>query len=179
MKALVLIDIQMDYFSGGKMELVGTAEALGNAKKMLEKFRVEKLPVIHVQHISMQEGAPFFVPDTEGVKIHPDLTPVAGESLVIKHYPSSFFQTNLAEIIEEKGITELVVVGMMTHMCIDTTVRAAKDHGILVTLISDGCATRDLVFEGETIPAAWVQKSFMASLCGTFAQVVKAEEFEG
>ena len=105
MKALVLIDIQMDYFPGGKMELVGTAEALGNAKKMLEKFRVEKLPVIHVQHISMQEGAPFFVPDTEGVKIHPDLTPVAGESLVIKHYPSSFFQTNLAEIIEEKGIT--------------------------------------------------------------------------
>lgn len=177
MKALLLVDIQMDYFPGGKMELVGATEALGNAKKMLTRFRDEKLPVIHVQHVAMQEGAPFFTPNTEGVAIHPDLAPAAGESLVVKHFPSSFFQTNLAEIIEEMGITELVVVGMMTHMCIDTTVRAAKDYGLLVTLISDACATRDLVFEGETIPAAWVQKSFMAGLCGTFAQVIKAEEY--
>ena len=178
MKALLLIDIQNDYFPGGKFELTGASTALKNAKLILEQFRQAKLPIIHVQHINIRENASFFIPNTEGVNIHPELTPLADETLMIKHFPNSFFQTSLQQQLCEKQITELVVVGMMSHMCIDTTVRAAKDHGLSVTLLSDACATRDLNFEGEIIPAAWVQKSFMAALNGMFAQVIKTENYK-
>ena len=177
MKALLLIDIQNDYFPDGRFELTGALEALSNTKVILEKFRQEKLPIIHVQHINIRENATFFIPETKGANIHPDLTPLEGEELIIKHFPNSFFQTALLQHLQEQQITELVVVGMMSHMCVDTTVRAAKDYGLVVTLLSDACATRDLNHDGEIIPAQWVQKSFMAALNGTFANVIKTEEY--
>ena len=66
---------------------------------------------------------------------------------------------------------------MMTHMCIDTTVRAAKDLGLSVTLIEDACTTKALVWNGHTIPAEIVQASYMASLTGIFAEIMPAEKF--
>ena len=67
---------------------------------------------------------------------------------------------------------------MMTHMCIDTTTRVCKDYGISVILLDDACATKDLNYSGELIPAKTVHKTFMASLNGMFARVVKTEEYE-
>ena len=175
-QGLLLIDIQNDYFPGGAMELVNPLAALDNAEKLLAHFRKQNLPVIHVQHINVREGATFFLPNTEGVKIHERLTPQADEDVVIKHTPSSFYQTDLAKILKDKQIDQLVVAGMMTHMCIDTTVRAAKDYGLEITVAEDACATKDLVFDGESLPAATVQKVFMAGLNGMFAKVMKTEE---
>ena len=175
-QGLLLIDIQNDYFPGGAMELVNPLGALDNAEKLLAHFRKQNLLVIHVQHVNMREGATFFLPNTEGAKIHKKLTPQADEDLVIKHAPSSFFQTNLLEILKEKQIDQLIVAGMMTHMCIDTTVRAAKDYGLEITVAEDACATKDLVFDGEVLPAATVQKVFMAGLNGMFAKVVKTKK---
>lgn len=179
MKALLIIDIQNDYFPGGAAELVNPDAALANAKILLAEFRDKKLPVIHVQHINMREGSTFFLPDTEGTKIHRSLTPKDGEYLVVKHFPNSFYQTDLLEIVESSGITELVVCGMMTQMCIDTTVRAAKDYALPVTLISDACATKAMMFEGVVIPAAQVQAAFMAALFGMFAKIVTTEKYMG
>lgn len=76
----------------------------------------------------------------------------------------------------ESEITELVVCGMMTHMCIDTTVRAAKDYGYQITLISDGCATKDLEWNGVTLPATLIQNVYMASLNKKFANVILSSE---
>jgi nicotinamidase-related amidase len=83
------------------------------------------------------------------------------------------------EILEADKITELVVCGMMTHMCIDTTVRAAKDHEIPVTLISDACATKDMLFEGTPVSAVQVQSAFMAALSGMFANITTASIYIG
>lgn len=177
MQALLIIDIQKDYFPGGKMELVGADAALDNAVTVLQRFRKDGLPVIQVQHVSLREGAPFLVPDTEGVRIHERLDRREGEYLVVKNFPNSFHKTDLYSLIKDKGITELVVCGMMTHMCVDTTVRAAKDYDLPVTLISDACATRDLQFEGLSVPAAQVQAAYMAALAGTFATTIKAKAF--
>ncbi len=91
----------------------------------------------------------------------------------MKHVPSSFLGTGLAGILAEKGAGELVVCGMMTHMCVDTTVRACMDHGLAVTLLADACATKDLVFNGVKIPAETVQSTYMASLDGLFARVIE------
>lgn len=179
MQALLIIDIQNDYFPGGRAELTQPDAALAHAEKLLQYFRREQRPVIHVQHINVREGASFFLPETEGVGIHERLTPIKGEHLVVKNYPNSFYRTSLLDIIKSGGITELVVCGMMTHMCIDTTVRAAKDHELPVTLLWDACATKDMEFRGERVPAAQVQAAFMAALSGMFATVTTTQAFIG
>jgi nicotinamidase-related amidase len=178
-KALLLIDIQNDYFEGGKSPLPHSQDALAKAQNALYTFRMAGLPVIHVQHVNIRKGAAFFLPDTDGVRIHENLTPLESEFIVVKHAPNSFYETGLAGLLEWNQINELIVCGMMSHMCVDTTVRAAKDHGISVTLLEDACAAKDLVWNKETIPAETVHKTFMAALNGMFAKVRKTDEFLG
>ncbi len=177
MHALLIIDVQNDYFEGGKSELYNPMGAMHNIEKVLRVFRQRSLPVIHIQHINNRKGATFFLPDTDGVLIHKNLTPIDSEYLVIKHTPNSFFETNLFDILKENKLNDVVICGMMSHMCIDTTTRACKDLGIKVTLLSDACATKDLSFNGEIIPAEIVNKAFMASLNGMFANVIETDKF--
>jgi len=175
-QALLIIDVQNDYFPGGKSELHNALKTLDNIEKILAWFRQKQLPVIHVQHINTYEGAAFFLPETEGTCIHNRLTPIKGENLITKHAPNSFLGTNLEAILRENDITNLVICGMMSHMCIDTTVRACMDHGIKVTLPEDACTTKNLMWQGEQIPAEVVHNTFMAALNGMFANVTKTRE---
>lgn len=171
MKALLLIDIQNDYFPGGRMELPGSEAAGLNAGKLLDAFRKSTLPVFHIQHISTRPTATFFLPRTDGVNIHDTVSPVPGEPIIQKKYPNSFRETNLREKLREAGISQLVIAGMMTQMCVDTTVRAAADLGFTCQLAHDACAARDLTFAGRTVAALDVQTAFMAALNGLFAEV--------
>jgi nicotinamidase-related amidase len=173
-KALLVIDIQNDYFAGGKMELVGSTDAAANAAMVQRQFRDAGLPVIHVQHIALSPTATFFLPDTFGAEIHESVAPFGDEPLVVKHYPNAFRETGLKKLLDDLLVTELTVVGMMTHMCIDTTVRAANDMGFKVTLVGDACATKDLEFNRVTIPAASVQAAYLAAIDGSFAAVTEA-----
>ena len=175
-KALLIVDVQNDYFEGGKSELDKPQEALANIEKALKLFREKKLSIIHIQHINNRAGATFFLPDTFGAAIHEKVTPLDNESLIVKHLPNSFLNTNLASILKEKAITELIICGMMSHMCIDTTTRACMDHGIKATLLEDACATKNLVFHEQTIAADTVHNVFMASLNGMFANVIRTSE---
>ncbi len=174
--ALVLIDIQNDYFEGGNNPLYKAESALMNAKKVIEIFRSKHLPVVHVQHVSQKENASFFIKGTKGVNIHSEITPQHNERVVIKHYANSFHETNLDEILKHYDMKKIVVCGMMTHHCLDTTVRAATDYGYEVIVIQEACATKDLEINGEVILAETVQKTFMAALQG-FAHVISIEEF--
>ena len=178
-KALLVIDIQNDYFPGGKMELVGSAAAALQAARVQRHFRERGLPVINVQHIALSPTATFFLPETQGAEIHSDVTPIDGEVVITKHFPNAFRETNLAETLGALGAKELTVVGMMTHMCVDTTVRAANDAGLKVTLVGDACATKDLEFDGRTVAAADVQVSYLAAIDGSFAEVVSTASLLG
>lgn len=174
--ALLLIDIQNDYFPGGAMELTGSTEAAANATQLLAAFRRKRLPVIHIQHISIRSGATFFLPDTDGVGIHTRVAPVENETLFQKHFPNAFRETPLLDHLRQNGITRLVIAGMMTHLCVDTTVRAACDLGFQCIVAHDACATRPLSFSGKTIPAEQVQAAFMASLNVSFATLQSTVE---
>ena len=174
--ALLIIDMQNDYFPGGRMELVEIGKAADNACRLLELFRAKAYPVIHVQHYSVGEDAPFFLPNTKGVEIYPSLTPDSDELLITKNYPSSFRETELLRELQNRNISELIICGAMSHMCIDTTVRAAFDLGLRSTVAADGCATRDLTFDGLTIEAAQVHGAFMAALASVFATVTQTSE---
>jgi nicotinamidase-related amidase len=175
-QALLLVDIQNDYFPGGAMALVGSPEAAHQAASLLESFRRAARPVVHIQHVATRPGATFFLPDTSGAEIHADVAPLPGEAVFRKHFPNSFRETPLLEHLRALGVTQLVVAGMMTHMCIDTTVRAAFDLGFQCRLAGDACATRDLARSGDTVPAAQVQAAFLAALDGTFAKVLSTGE---
>jgi nicotinamidase-related amidase len=176
-KALVIIDIQNDYFENGRIPLVGSVEASLNARKILDKFRSEGLPVIHIQHIAERPASTFFVPQTKGSDIHENVKPVTNEKVIIKHYPNSFRETELLEYLKNNNITDLVICGMMTHMCVDATIRAAKDFGFNCIVIGDACATRDLEINGESVKAADVHKSFLAAFSGFYASVKTTKEY--
>ena len=175
-KALVIIDVQNDYFPGGKMELDGSDKAGAKAGLLLETFRKLQLPVIHIQHVATQPGATFFLPDTEGVKIHNSVQPKNGEAVIVKHFPNSFRETALKKHLDASGITQLILAGMMSHMCVDTTVRAAFDLGYTCALAHDACATRALTFADTTVAAEQVHLSFMSALNGVFASVRSTED---
>lgn len=164
-EALLLIDIQDVYFTPGPYLLHNPSEAAQTAKKILEKFRQEEKIVIHVKHaFKMFSG------------IHKTVAPLPGEKIVEKKYPSSFLGTDLQEYLESNHIKKLTVAGMMSHMCVDTTVRACQDFGYEVTVVADACTTKDLSFDGRKIDAETVHASYMAALDGMFAKVVMSKD---
>ncbi len=176
-EALIIIDIQNDYFEGGANPLVGSLEASLRAKALLEGFRGRGLPVVHIRHLSTRPGSTFFIPGTSGAEIHANVAPVAGEKVIDKNFPNSFRDTDLLDHLRTEGITDLVVCGMMTQMCVDATVRAAKDFGFSCTVIGDACATKDLEVGGRSVAAADVQTAFLAALNYFYATVRIAEEY--
>lgn len=170
-EALLIIDVQNDYFPGGTCELCGAYEAENKIKTLIKESRKTDRPIIYIQHINPPDDT-FFIEGTFGCEISERIKPQADDKVIVKYYPNSFLETELDSCLKEKGIEKLIVCGMMTHMCVDTTVRAAMDHGYKVDLVADGCATMDLEISGEIIPAQVVQKSFIASLSGVFANIV-------
>lgn len=174
---LVLIDIQNDYFPGGKMELVEMDSAAQNAANILQLFRHRQLPVFHIKHVSTRPGASFFLPETIGVNIHESVAPLDGEPIIEKQFPNSFRGTPLLDRLKRKGIEKIIICGAMSHLCIDATTRAAFDFGFLCTVIEDGCATRDLPFKGEIIKADKVHAAFMSALSVPCANVLGTADF--
>lgn len=176
-RATILIDLQKDYFPGGKWTLEGAEAAVDNAARLIAAARDRGDLVVHVHHEFASADAPFFAPGTDGAEIHPRVQPLEGEPKVLKHEVNAFQNTDLKAILDRHGIEEVVVAGAMSHMCVDAGVRAAKDFGYRVTVVHDACATRDLEFQGEVIPAAQTHAAYMAALSFAYATTVSTEEF--
>jgi len=174
-KALIVIDMQNDYFYGGNMELQNIDEALNKTNELINFSREQKYKIYFIQHFSTREGATFFIPNTKGVKLNNKLD-ISNDMIIDKKYPNSFRDTILKEELEKEDISNLIVCGAMTHMCIDTTVRAGFDLGYKITLVSDACATRDLQFKEMIIKADDVHYSFMSALGSVFCEVKNTQE---
>lgn len=175
-KSLLIVDIQNDYFPGGRMQLEGSEAASLRAGALLAAFRERRMPVFHVQHISVRPSATFFLPGTDGVRIHANVAPAGSEPVVQKHFPNAFRETSLLDSLRQGGVQELVIAGMMTHLCIDATTRAAADLGFKCFLAHDACATRALSFGDARVPAEQVHYSFISALNGAYATVQTAAE---
>jgi nicotinamidase-related amidase len=132
--------------------------------------------VLHVRHLSVRPGSTFFLPGTKGAEIHPAVKPAGGEVVIEKNFPNSFRATNLEQVLKDSAVKNLVVVGMMTHMCVDASVRHAADLGYKITLLGDACATRAQSYAGEKVPARQVHTAFLAALNGFYAKVVDTHE---
>jgi nicotinamidase-related amidase len=174
--AFLLIDIQNDYFPNGRMPLERSTEASLKAQEVLQAYRAKQKSIIHVQHISTRPDAIHFLPCTKGIEFHPNVLPNKNEPIIKKHYPNSFKDTGLLNYLIKHQINHLVICGMMTHLCIDATVRAAYDLGFSCTVLHDACATKNLEFNNNPIQAQNVHHAFLAALQPTYANVISVRE---
>jgi nicotinamidase-related amidase len=176
-RAILVVDLQNDYWPTGKWPLDNVEAAAANAARVIDKARAAGEPVIHIRHEFAGADAPFFAPGTDGAAINPAVAPAGDEVVVLKHYPSAFRETPLRQMLDEQGVEEVVVVGAMSHMCIAATGRAASDHGYKTSVVHDACATCDVDFNGVTVPAAQVHAANMSALAFAYAEVIDTQAF--
>lgn len=166
--ALLIVDIQDFYFPGDGPGLVNAEPASRIAKEVLQIFREKKQEVVHIRHQS-----------EKGFSIHQNVLPLADEKVITKTEVNSFLHTDLLEYLRNKKVTRLVIIGMQTHMCLEAAVRAAYDFGFDCVVISDACATKDLTFEGKTVPAEEVQTVVFATITkGGYGKVIDFKSFK-
>lgn len=175
--ALLLLEIQNDYFPNGRTPLEKSLDAAAKSQSVLQSFRDKKQPVIHVQHISTQPDATSLLPCTKGADFFSSVQPVKGEMIIKKHYPNSFKDTGLLNHLIKNQINHLVICGMTTHMTVDATVRAASDLGFSCTVLHDGCTARQLEFNHTIIPAQNVHFAFLAALQPQYANVLSCDDY--
>ena len=164
--ALLLIDIQDFYFSGGRSPLENPEKASQNAQKILEKFREKGMLVVHIRHNAKS-----------GAGIHEHVKPIKTEKVISKDQVNGFKDTDLLKYLRSHKVKQLVICGMMTHMCVEAATRAASDFGFDCILIGDACATRDLKYGNKVIKAEDVHLSTLSSLKGYYAKVMNSEEY--
>lgn len=172
--ALVLIDCQNTYREG-IMQLEGVEPALKECATLLKRARDAGAPVIHIQH-DAGAGSPYDTKEHIG-SIADIVAPAAGEKVITKAYPSSFEGTDLDAELKRLGITDLVLAGFMTHVCVNSTARAAFNHGYRATVVGNATATRSLPNPlGGTVPAETLHNGALAALADIFAIVVPSED---
>lgn len=176
-RAILVVDLQNEYWPSGKLPLVGIDAAAANAAKIIAGAREKGDLVVNIRHVMPSADAPIFTPGSDGVQINQAVAPAEGEPVVTKAFPNSFRDSNLKGILDEKGIEEVVVIGAMSHMCIDATARAAFDLGYKTTTIHDACATCDQEFDGTTVPAAQVHATIMSALAFFYGDVTETENW--
>ncbi|HRJ62257.1 MAG TPA: cysteine hydrolase family protein [Azospirillaceae bacterium] len=173
-KVLLIVDLQDEYFPGGCLPLPHIAPAAENVARLLTYFREAKAPVVHVMHDSgAKDGA--FSQSSKSWRLHHPAEPQSGENVIVKNHPNAFRLSWLHTTLQAMNVTELVIVGAQTQLCIDSTARSAIDFGYPTTVVVDACAAGDLEWNGERIPAEQVQRTFLAALDAILKLTTTAE----
>lgn len=178
-EALLIVDLQNDYFPGGKWVLDRIEAASANAARLLAAYRDAGNPVIHIRHETQSPEAPFFHAGSDGAEIHSSVTPANDEPVIVKHAANSFRGTDLESRLRNEGIEKLTICGAMSQMCIDATTRAAADLEFTCTVVHDACAAKATAFDGVEVPAEQVHAAYMASLGFGYARVIATDEALG
>ncbi|POT99656.1 cysteine hydrolase [Escherichia sp. ESNIH1] len=176
-RGLIVIDLQNEYLPTGKLPLTHIDMAAANAARVIADFRQHGHPVFHIRHESASEDAPIFTPGSEGVQIQPTVIPAENELVIVKNHINAFRDTDLKAQLDAQGVEEIIIVGAMSHMCVDACVRAAVDMGYPVTILHDACATLDLTFNNVTVPAAHVHAAMMAAFEFGYGKAISTEDY--
>jgi nicotinamidase-related amidase len=165
-RALIIVDVQEFYFPNGFSPLVEPEKASGKASEVLNSFRENEELIVHVKHATKKDSA-----------IHVDVSPEQGEQVVTKRFANSYRETELLDFLHQNEVTEVVICGMMTHMCVEATARASADFGFKVIVLDDACATKDIIYGNDTVPAAEVHLSTLGSIDRYYGKVMTVAEF--
>jgi nicotinamidase-related amidase len=169
--ALVVIDAQREYVDGA-LALPQVQPALDEIERLLARARSAGTPIIHIVHQGRPGG--IFAPGSTGASIAPQAVPAPGEAVVSKRLPNAFASTDLGDRVAALKRPAIIIVGFMTHMCVEATARAAIDLGFKATVVANATATRDLPdpLSGATVSAAEVHRNALAAMADRFATVV-------
>lgn len=143
-QALIVIDVQNDYFADGKFPLWNTEAVLANTEAAIAKARDNNIPIVLVQHIAdASKGiAPFFNSGTTGVDIHPRILKAAPDAAIVtKSFADSFHQTVLEQTLHQSGVEELLICGMMTQNCVTHTAISKSAEKYSVKILADCCTS--------------------------------------
>ena len=164
-KALVVIDLQNDYFPDGKFPLWNTEEVLTNIELALETANSKNIPVILVQHIANSELgiAPFFNKGTDGAEVHPRILQAAPDArIIVKQYADTFEQTNFEETLKALNIDTLLICGMMTQNCVTHTAISKAAERYEVSILADCCTSVDVMIHNIALNAVSIRVPFIS-----------------
>jgi nicotinamidase-related amidase len=166
-QALIVIDVQNDYFPTGKYPLWNADKTLTHIESAITNAIKNKVDIIHVQHIANPSNgvSPFFNEGSDGVKIHSRILAAAPDApIVIKRYADSFHQTNLDEILQALDVQELLICGMMTQNCVTHTAISKAAEKYQVSILADCCTTVDEMIHGIALSAISTRVALKQSL---------------
>lgn len=178
--ALIVIDMQRDFVEpGGFGESLGNDVSLLSAivptvRRLLDGFRAAGLPVIHTQEChrpdlsdcppaKRERGSPtlrigdpgplgrLLIAGEPGTAILPELAPIEGEIVIEKPGKGAFYATSLGDELARLDIKQLVIAGVTTEVCVQTTMREANDRGFDCLLISDATESYFPAFKAATL----------------------------
>jgi nicotinamidase-related amidase len=143
-KALIVIDIQNDYFPDGNYPLWNTEVVLERTELAIEAAKAKNIPIVLVQHVAASPTSPFLRAQTQGVEIHPRIRSAAPDApVVVKTFADSFEKTEFQTTLDKLGVDELLLCGMMTQNCITHTAISKSADGYKVSILGDCCTTVD------------------------------------
>jgi nicotinamidase-related amidase len=169
--ALLVIDVQVCNFEGSA-PVYGGSDLLSRIGRLIARARAAGVPIVYIQHCG-PEGA-IDQPGTPGWEIHPAIAPVEGDVVIPKRHPDAFQDTNLQRELESRGIKRLIITGIQTEYCVDTTCRRAYSLGYDVTLVKDAHSTWDT----DHLTAPQIIAHHNKVLGGWFVELKEASEIE-
>lgn len=176
--ALVVVDVQLDYFPGGRFVLFRPRAVLRQTLRLRDWARRQGLPIFWIRHTGTAESL-FLRPGSPGQALHPDLAPLPGETVVDKAYPNSFLGTGLEDQLRARGVDTVVWAGMMSWMCVDSSVRHAHDRGFQNILARDAVASGWMKGPYGLVTPWSAQRAFVTALGFHHARVVTTEQVVG
>lgn len=176
-RALLVIDVQNEYFSG-KLPISHPSESLDNILKAMDFAAANHIPVALIQHAAKSDDSPVFRKGSHEWELHPEIEKRPRDILIEKHWPDSFAETTLGEWLTNNGIDTLTVCGYMTQMCCDTTARRAYHLGYVVEFLADATGTLSFTNEAGTVTAEELHRAILVTQC-RFSKVMKTDEWIG
>lgn len=171
---LLIIDVQQG-LDDPKWGRRNNPDAEANISRLIDVWRHEKRPVIHIQHCSVEPDSPLR-PELPGCQFKPEAAPIEGEPVFKKTVHSAFIGTELESHLRNSSIEHIVIVGLTTDHCVSTTTRMAGNLGFKVLLVSDATATFDNKGpDGKEYKAEDIHAVHIASLNGEFCNVITTE----
>jgi nicotinamidase-related amidase len=173
--ALLMIDVQEDYFPGGRYPLWNMTGTLAAAEAAIARARREGIAVIHVQHVAASADSPLFAPGSDGVRIHPRILAAAPDApVVVKQHADAFHETNLAALLAKLGVQRLLVAGAMTQNCVTHTALSKAAERFDVAVLAEATTTVDPMIHGFAVSALRTRVAMLEGWARSDAATVAA-----
>jgi nicotinamidase-related amidase len=178
-RALIVIDVQNEYFADGALPISDppSETSLANIGRAMDAAAASGVPVIVVRHGDSEPGAASFATGSKTWQLHPEIGRRAHDHLIEKTLPGSFTGTSLGDVLDEAGVDTVSITGYMTHMCVDTTARQAAHRGMSVEILHDATGSLSLENSGGSASGEELHRATLVAQGQFFADVLSTDDW--